>query len=1488
VSEITLEIDDGSHVVDVSLPFEPETTIGSAIRKGLSSAGLTVSSTGPFRLARTGRLISVDELFGAIGLRTGDRIELNGGSVGVDDSYVIEVITGPDTGRVIGVGRQPFRIGRDTDNALTLNDASVSRSHAVIELLPIAGSGVGAFITDLGSANGTAVDGTLVTSGKPIALTVGAVIDVGDVMLAFHDTTKLPVHIQQSAAELSCNRPPRVARIDPPVSFTMLRAPEPLKKRPFPLITIVVPLLVGIAMGFLISPLYLLLGLASPLLAIGSVVEDRRSGRRKAAEEKQRWREATDKLTAQIAESHSTLQDVRRRTHPAASTVTARSVALVSSVWETRPTNRDFLETRAGTTDLPSAIKVVVPEQGADDLRTEMQTVAESVRLDSGVPLILDLAALGTTGFVGTEQERHELVSAQIIQLAGRHSPQDLQLIILAPASITAWDWCKWLPHAQVDGSVAVAADEGEADSLFHSVLELAEARSEAMGGSLAGAAALPHVVVVIEPPIPLSPREAAQLCTLAPSTSMSVLWLAAEPEQLPGACRAVVRPLRRERSGVLTGSVTFTEAGIRYDDVRLDTCVPASARRAARALAPLRDTTSGGGADGIPSRINLVDLLEPSPTSVASVIAGWSVIPTGIQATLGRGLRGPVTVDLRADGPHALVAGTTGAGKSELLQTWVASMAASYPPDRVTFVLIDYKGGAAFKDCIALPHTVGFVTDLDPHTAERAMVSLDAELVRREHILAAHGAKDLIDLEKLDRRIAPPNLVLIVDEFAALKAEMPDFVSGLVDIAQRGRSLGVHLVLATQKPGGVIDPKIQANTNLRIALRVANSGESTDVLGRPIAAAISRRTPGRAFVRIGETQMFEVQAGYVGAPFVSDKTVQVLPRDPKVFALGQAGRVAAPKSVDDSDFGKIVTDLQTIVGSCVGAAAQLRIPSPFKPWLDPLPLAITVGQLEGPGANVGSPPSTAGLVVSALTNLGNEVGLKKRSGVQVTIGLADEPARQSQVPFVLDLEAEGNVAVYGGPGVGKSTLLRTLATQLAVTYGPDRVHMYGLDFASRGLASLEKLPHCGGIVTGDQLDKVRRLIEMLASAVTARQEELAQVGAGTIAELETATGQIIPAIVVLIDGFGAFWQAVEPLDRSEHIQRLLRVAAEGRSVGVHLVYTADRRSAVVPALNGVTGARFVMHMPSPDEYGSLGFSKLARNGTVLPRGRVAVRDGLEFQVAVVSACEADGVAQVEEISRIGARLRKTWPNSEVVPVEDLPQDLTLDSLRAYQKVPTLHALIGLDDQSRRPNMVDFTANPLFFVVGQDQSGKSTTLETLARGLRESTPDASLHFMSVRRSVLGESPLWTHSAVGVTAAMEALAELRTTVEARARDTETPTDPLVVIIDDGDEFSEGMGPLNLEAIVKSARDANVFVLIAMSTFRTTRSFSVWIQQMRANRHGIVLRPEEEDGDVFNARLPKRTGLHLPPGRGYLFTKGGMRLTQVAVSKEFEHF
>ncbi len=874
------------------------------------------------------RRLSADSVLGSAGLREG--AVLGVGTPGPRTSPTaaaleLRVVGGPAAGESVALRPGVLVIGRDTTADVVLDDPAVSRRHVA---LLVGADGV--LAGDLGSTNGSTIDDVGVPTGREIVLPPGAVLRVGDSRLVVAGSTEPRAALAAGPdGTLTVRRPPRLLPPDTPVAIAF--PAEPARRVPIavPILGCALPVLLGVGMAvFLHAAQYLLFMLLSPLMLLAGAISDRRGVHRGRRRDRAAFvagtAEAQEKLRAELGAEQS------RRRAAAPDPAALRQIATLPGqrLWERRPVDPDRLRLRLGLADLPAELRV----EGHDG-------PAPTV---SGVPATVDLAGCGVLGIAGPPGPVAALLRYLVAQLAVLHSPDDLDLVVLAagsgggaadgmpssdgaPSSDPApfadrtrwsgwarspdWAWLRWLPHLREasiggpDGAsgsgttarVAVTADQRAAR--IAALAHLVDARSADRPGT--GGWAGSRCVLVLQTASAFRDPALSRILAAGPQVGIHAVCLEQSATLLPTECGAVAT-----LGGELGSRISLRTNGCRaIEDIVLDGGSAAWADEIGRALAPVRDV----GADesgGVPAQSRLLDLLAlPTPDAIAD---RWRSAGRTTRCVIGTAASGPVHVDLATDGPHALVAGTTGSGKSELLQTLVTSLAIDNRPDAMAFVLIDYKGGAAFRECARLPQVAGVVTDLDPHLTERAITSLTAELRRRERALADAGATDIEGYWSATgahrhgagapAAVVLPRLVLVIDEFATLADELPDFVDGLVGIAMRGRSLGIHLILATQRPGGVVSPVIRANTNLRIALRVTDAAESRDVLDCPDAAAISATTPGRAVLRVGSEPPVVFQSARVGghvgetAEQVSVRPANWLPAVPAVRGRPERG----------------------------------------------------------------------------------------------------------------------------------------------------------------------------------------------------------------------------------------------------------------------------------------------------------------------------------------------------------------------------------------------------------------------------------------------------------------------------------------------------------------------------------------------------------------------------------------------------------------------
>ena len=1282
----------------------------------------------------------------------------------------LHVVGGPGAGRRIPLGRGDHVLGRAPHCAIRLDDAGVSRSHAT---LTVGDDGV--TLRDVEPTNPTVVDDRP-TPPAGVPLEAGARIRLASTTLALRRPATTPAPVTLDDGSLRLHRRPRFVSTAPLLAVAFPTPPTRSDRARMPLLASLTPLVLSGALALVLrSPVMLLFALMSPVMLLGQWWSDRRHGRTSFR------RQLADHAVA-VAAAERQLESAverdarnRRAEHPDLAEVAMVAHLRDAQLWQRTAGDPDDLVVRIGSADLPSRATVTGTPTGPTPACRD-------------VPVTCDLADAGVVGVAGPRERVLAITGSMLAQLCVWHSPQRLEIVLLttSPRPDTDWAWLTRTPH--LDGgqrSVARVGTLGDGLSVAARGAELLEqltARSAARSAHDESAlAALSTVVVVLDGARELrSVVGVAELLRSGPALGLHFICLDASISDLPAE---TVSQIEVHASTEPRATLT-TRQGVVGDPAGIVPDLPTGGwlERLAGSLSPLQDATPRCGEAGLPEQLGFRELAAQEgsdPTAATDVARAWAGSGPP-RALVGVTREGPYWLDLADHGPHALVGGTTGAGKSEMLQTLVAGLAVSSRPDDLGFVLIDYKGGSAFKECARLPHVVGLVTDLDESLTSRALTSLGAELKRRERVLAGSGAKDLDDHGR--RRLTDPSLprlgrlVIVVDEFKMLADELPDFVAGLVQLAAIGRSLGVHLVLATQRPGGIVSADMRANVSLRVALRVRDRSDSDDVIEDPRAATISDRMPGRAFVRTADQRLLEVQFAHVGATLARQCQADT---ETRVWPLRWSNLAEPPPRAPGRGAGER-TELAAIVDAAREAAAALSIGTTSAPWLPPLPDVLPTSVL--PRAERGVP-----------------------------IGLRDEPEQQSQPVLTWHLEADGHLGIAGGSRTGRTTAMRSLVVGLTERHSPADLHVHVLEGRRGALADLLALPHVGSVTSVDDPALARRVVSRIAAAT------------------RSSAGGHRPSAhtVLVIDGWEAMEDAFSELDHGAPTDELLRLARDGLSTGLRLL-VAGGRSVSTGRLSGLLQRRIVLNMPDPLDLTLAGVDA-GRAGPPLPPGRgYELPGGHLVHLAHVGASveEASQIAAVGSAADL-ARLRSHDVPLRCLPwrVRALPTTVTPTDLQPDGR--SLSLGLGGDDATT-VHLDPARSGRRLLVAGPARSGRSTTLALIAQQLVAAGRPVAV--VTGRRSRLCELADLPGLHLLTTADVDAFVELR-----RA------TPELGILVDDAENLSSTPMEAALVEATTLVEAAEGVVVVAAETQRALGLFRGLVPEVSRDGFGILLSP-----------------------------------------------
>lgn len=1347
----------------------------------------------------------------------------------------VRVAGGPAVGEVHRLGAGTGQLGSDPRCWLPLADPAVSSSAATLDVDVSARCWIEPTGGDEVSIEGEAVHGR--TGWHP-----GEQLTIGSSLLELAEYTAPDAAVAPSAdgVGLDYNRPPRLLPPRRRTSFQLPPPPPEPHRSPLPWVMALLPVVGALALMMITgSRSMLFIALLSPITVLANYVVSRRQGRRSYAEQVREYEERRARIEADVREAVELDRLDRRTASPDPATVRVIATGPRHRLWERRRRDPDHLLFRVGSAELPSEVTVEDPEQEA-----HRRVVRWSV---PDAPVTLSLRDCGVIGIAGAGDASRAIGRWIMIQAAVLHSPADVQVVLLTdPGGAESWDWARWLPHARPASpsgpAVLIGTDADSVGRRVAGLLELIEGRANVRQTTGGAGFAEPDVVVLLDGSRRLrSLPGVVQLLRAGPAVGVYALCLDSDERLLPAECQAVVEA---------TGAglrVARTDAD-ELSGVVPEYLSPTWCAGVARHLAPLRDVSDDADDSALPSASRLLDVLALDPPTAQAILAGWRMGGRTTAAMVGESFDGPFEIDLRRDGPHGLIAGTTGSGKSELLQTIVATLAVANRPDAMTFVLVDYKGGSAFGDCVRLPHTVGMVTDLDEHLVRRALESLTAELRRREHLLAAAGAKDIEDYTRDPGREPLPRLLIVIDEFASMVRDLPDFVTGLVNIAQRGRSLGIHLLLATQRPGGVVSPEIRANTNLRIALRVTDAAESQDVLNAPDAARIGKSTPGRAFVRLGHASLVPFQASRVGGRRTAAVRDDLPPPHVQPLAWVDLGRPIdagpAPAGAVQDD----VTDLQVLVEAVRQAAELAGVAAQHSPWLPALPDVVTLAELEpAPWDGTGLAPAP--------------------------YGIDDLPARQARRTAAVELSRTGHLLVSGAPRTGRSQLLRTVAGSLATVHSCADLHIYGLDCGNGALLPLAALPHCGAVVTRTEVERAVRLIRRLGEEIRRRQAVLAAGGFADVTEQRAAEApqRRLSHIVLLVDRWEGFLTSLGELDAGTLTDDVFIFLREGASVGVHLVITGDR-SVLTGRIATLVEEKLSFRLADRGDMSLLGLQPRNLPEEIAAGRAFRAESGIEVQVALL-APDPSGPAQAAALAEIAATAVR---RDAQVPAALRPFRLgELPTQISYAEAAALRdpaagpgwVLLGVGGDQLTGYGPDLaTGVPAFVVGGPPKSGRSTALLAMARSALDSGQQVII--LAPRSSPLrdlagtpGVIRVFTGTDVPADEFAAALAAL--------------TGRGLIVVDDAEALADIAASADLRAVLRGGDQREVGIVYGGAPEDLGAGFSGWLVDARKARRGALLSPQNRtDGDLVGVRMPRTAvGQPVQPGRALLYLGGG---------------
>ncbi len=993
-----------------------------------------------------------------------------------------------------------------------------------------------------------------------------------------------------------------------------------------------------------------------------------------------------------------------------------------SELWNRNFGHKDFLYQRLGLGDQPFQVSIEIPKEKFtllnDSLLEKPIMIKSEFETLKQVPIGISLMEKTLIGLVGGEGKRGaiQMMHMLVAGITAAHSYTDVKLVFvyreLEHEKQKEWECMRWFSHIWSEDKRTryMASNKIETSDVFFELSGIIRNRSEEAESQLGKPKTFvkPHYVLFVSDPSILEEEILKKYIYEAkPEYGVTTFLMVETLEQLPNECEEVIESHDHVHC---VYNLLDTEHG--KTPFIPDMVTKEALEKFGKTLANIRINETESSKE-IPNRLDFLEMYGVSKFSELEILKRWRKNRSyeSMKALIGKKAGNQdcyLDIHEKFHGPHGLVAGTTGSGKSELLQTYILSLAVNFSPEDVSFFIIDFKGGGMANLFSDLPHLSGHISNLSGNQVQRALISIKSEKHRRETLFSQYGVNRINLYTKLYKNketdIPIPHLFIIIDEFAELKREEPDFMRELISIAQVGRSLGIHLILATQKPAGTVDDNIWGNTKFRLCLRVQDRQDSNDMLHKPDAAFITQA--GRCYLQVGNDEIYECfQSGYSGGAYYENvgrqtSTTALLTRTGKAELVGMSG--THRKEVSKVASGKEKTQLEVLVDYIKNLAEENNYGETHHLWLPLLKEELYLTEL--PGYQETCYENHAWKTLSGKWSL------------DVLMGMYDDPHNQMQLPVSLNLTEGGHHAICGGVVSGKSTFLQTMVFSLISKYSPNELQMYLLDYSSHMLAPFEKAPHVGGVIYDTEEDKQAKFMHMLTGMMEERKKMFR---GGNYSQYVQAYGVKESAILIVIDNYSSFCEKT----KNNYDSIMLRLAREGVSYGIFLVVTAAGFGISEIPSRIADNIRTVFALEMADKFKYMDILR-ATNITTIPESDVKGRglvniDGriLEYQTALSMPAE-DDFERAQKIERYCEEMQEHWTGAVARKIPEIPENPTLALLaqeQGYMELLQTREYLPFAYQMEDASVygMDLKKNYCYAITGKTHAGKTNILKLL-------------------------------------------------------------------------------------------------------------------------------------------------------------------------------